>query len=321
MTKVSGHTYKVTFRLKSSGAGRASSGSRSADVDTKGGSQSTTCRSRSTDPPVGTTAPDHTGPPRTIPDRDHRAIVRRAAERQSATSPETRWRTAASMTSPTPARPPRLASARPRAGDRSGGPARSSLVASLPAALATAAEPAAGPRPPTGPALQPTVQYEEAVAHADDRTHVRRRRPGHGPVHAAQRRPLDGRWRHAARAARRARCRARPCATPRRRSGRIGGRAADPVVAVGPADLPYLDPATTFVAQPAAAVDPGGAQARGLRLPAVLGAVRQLDPARLGEALDRSPTSASGRRATATSRSATATARRRSAGAAGRARR
>jgi len=32
---------------------------------------------------------------------------------------------------------------------------------------------------------------------------------------------------------------------------------ADPVVAVGPADLPYLDPTTAFVAQPAAAVDPG----------------------------------------------------------------
>ena len=33
---------------------------------------------------------------------------------------------------------------------------------------------------------------------------------------------------------------------------------AAPVVAVSPVDLPYLDPTTSFVAQPAAAVDPGG---------------------------------------------------------------
>jgi spore germination protein YaaH/flagellar hook assembly protein FlgD len=37
----------------------------------------------------------------------------------------------------------------------------------------------------------------------------------------------------------------------------IGAVPAEPAVAVGPADLPYLDPSTTFVARPAAAVDPG----------------------------------------------------------------
>ena len=62
--------------------------------------------------------------------------------------------------------------------------------------------------------------------------------------------------------------------------------AGEPSAAVGPADLPYLKRAASIPADLAAAVDPGGLQARGLRLPAVLGAVRQLDPARLGEALD-----------------------------------
>ena len=44
------------------------------------------------------------------------------------------------------------------------------LVAGLPASLAAAAEPAAGPAPAEAPALRRTVQYEEAMAHAGDKT-------------------------------------------------------------------------------------------------------------------------------------------------------
>ncbi len=129
------------------------------------------------------------------------------------------------------------------------------LVVSLPAALVTAVEPAAAP-PDVGRALRPTIQYEEAVAHAADTT-----RFAAGDRVTVPFTPRKGdRWQVGG---------VTPQGLP---AGRLSGKAmrdastkhplagphADPAVAVGPADLPYLDPASSFVAQPAAAVDPGG---------------------------------------------------------------
>ena len=95
-------------------------------------------------------------------------------------------------------------------------------------------------------------------------------------------------------------CRARRSATPRRPSGRSAPWPPSRPSRSDRADLPYLDPTTTFVAQPAAAVDPGRAQARGLRLPAVLGADATARPGSTGRSSRPSPTSASGRAANGT---------------------
>ena len=224
----------------------------------------------------------------------------------------------------TPARPPARPPRRPRPSRAVAlGAGLLLLVASLPGRRVAPRPPAGRPRRrPRRPALQPTVQYEEAMAHADDTTDVRRRATGSRSRSSRARRD---RWAVGG---------VTPRALP---AGRLSGKAmraaadaaaarsaprlADPVVAVGPADLPYLDPASAFVGPAGRRGRPGRPQARGLRLPAVLGADRQLDPARLGEALDGRLLRGRRRRPTATSRSATATARRRSAGAAGRARR
>ena len=150
------------------------------------------------------------------------------------------------------ARPSRrsVAPGRPRRGPAAAG-------RHLPATAATAAEPA----PVASPTGLPGAPTDDPVRGGDGprRRHdpVRAGRSGHGPVQATRGRSLVGRWRHAARAARRPAvgqgdARRPDAAAPDRR--RVD---ADPVVAVGPADLPYLDPATAFVAQPAAAVDPG----------------------------------------------------------------
>ncbi|MFL5675044.1 MAG: glycosyl hydrolase family 18 protein [Chloroflexota bacterium] len=131
------------------------------------------------------------------------------------------------------------------------------LITALPSATAgvDAAEPAVSAAP-SSELLRPSVQYEEAVAHAADRTAFV---PG-GRVTVPFKPRKGDRWVVGG-------------VTPRELpAGRLSGTAihdaktpqrpmgvapAEPVVAVGPADLPYLDPATAFVAQPAAAVDPG----------------------------------------------------------------
>jgi hypothetical protein len=129
------------------------------------------------------------------------------------------------------------------------------LAAAMPASLATAAEPSGGSTPADPAALRPTVPYEEAMAHAGDRTFF-----APGDRVSVPFKPRKGdRWAVGGVA---------PRELP---AGRLSGRAlrdtktpqrpiaatADPAVAIGPADLPYLDPSTAFVAQPAAAVDPG----------------------------------------------------------------
>jgi spore germination protein YaaH/flagellar hook assembly protein FlgD len=133
------------------------------------------------------------------------------------------------------------------------------LTANLSPTVVTAAESSRGPSAAPAVAdlaLQPTVQYEEAVAHAADRTRFTA-----GSRVSVPFKPRAGdRWAVGG---------ASPRTLP---AGRLSGKAmrttpspqhpidapsAEPVVAVGPADLPYVDPAAVFVAQPAAAVDPG----------------------------------------------------------------
>ncbi len=133
------------------------------------------------------------------------------------------------------------------------------IVVNLPATLVAAAEPAAEATAAPAmadPGLQPTVQYQEAVAHAADRT-----RFAAGARVSVPFKPRSGdRWAVGG---------VSPRPLP---AGRLSGKAlrttpspqhpidastAEPVVAVGPADLPSVDPAGAFVAQPAAAVDPG----------------------------------------------------------------
>jgi spore germination protein YaaH/flagellar hook assembly protein FlgD len=130
------------------------------------------------------------------------------------------------------------------------------LAATMPLALATAAEPVAS-QPAGDAGLQPTVQYEEAVAHAADKTRFvagdrvsvpfKPRKGDRWPVGGVSPRTLpagrlSGKEMRGAPAARR----------------QVPTSQVEPAVAVGPADLPYLDPSRAFVAEPAAAVDPGG---------------------------------------------------------------
>src|SRR4051794_2691881 len=129
------------------------------------------------------------------------------------------------------------------------------LVAALPSAV-TASPPRSTPGPAETLPPGPTVQYEQAMEHAADKTRFvagervtvpfKPRRGDRWPVGGVTPRELPpGRLSGKA---------IRDAKTPQRP---IRAADADPVVAVGPADLPYHDPATAFVAQPAAAVDPG----------------------------------------------------------------
>ena len=173
--------------------------------------------------------------------------------------------------------------------------------------------------PAGDPRVQPTVQYEQAMAHANDRTTF----VAGGRVTVPFKPRKGDRW-------------AVGGVTPRElaRRPRVGQGAArdDPPSSPLPAARrprvgrrprgPAVRRSHHVVRGPAGGRGRSGRpQARGLRLPAVLGAVGQLDPAATGRSSRPSPTSGSVPRAPATSRSATATARRRSAGAAGRARR
>ena len=185
-------------------------------------------------------------------------------------------------------------------------------------------------RSPPAPAgaglLQPTIQYEEA--RRPRRRPDRRSRRASGCRSPFKPRASD-RWtvggERAAGAAGRAPVRPRACASrsaaarPPRRPPSTTADAGRRAPSAG-STCRTSHPAPRVQADLAAAVDPGGLRARGVRLPAVLGADRQLDPARLGEALDdRLLRRRRGRqrRPPATQR---AMARRPSAGAAGRAR-
>ncbi|MFL5646733.1 MAG: glycosyl hydrolase family 18 protein [Chloroflexota bacterium] len=129
------------------------------------------------------------------------------------------------------------------------------LVAGLPSAAIAATPVSAGA--PAGNGLpRPTVQYEQAMEHAADKTTFvagervtvpfKPRKGDRWPVGGVTPQELPA-GRLSGRAIRETKTPQRP----------IRPVQADPVVAVGPADLPYLDPTTAFVAQPAAAVDPG----------------------------------------------------------------
>ena len=188
--------------------------------------------------------------------------------------------------------------------------------------------PRPGSDPPRPPASGRRSSTRRRSAHAGDRIAFAAGGRVSGPVHAARGRPLDGRWR-----ARRGR-------SP---PGALSGRAlrdAPPVprsgARLGGLDLPAVDPRRVPSDRPTpptwtrTTVDPGRSRrrrrsrrppSRGLRVPAVLGADRRLDPARLGEALDDRLLRGRRRRQRRPPADATPTARRPSAGAAGRARR
>ena len=148
----------------------------------------------------------------------------------------------------------------------------------------------ADPTPRRRRRCQPTIQYEEAIAHADDRIDFT---PGGRvtvPFKPRGERPLGGRWRSRRRPCRPGACPASARDPRRRAEAREAGsrpprrRSAGP--AVGRADVPYVAPGDVDPGRPRRGRRSGRAPSRGLRLPAVLGADRQLDPARLGEALD-----------------------------------
>ena len=173
-------------------------------------------------------------------------------------------------------RPPDRPAARPRS---HAGPRRASrlavaataavtLIAGLVPASALAAKDATDAATDAG--LQPTIQYEEAMAHAGDRT---RFTPG-GRVTVPFKPRASDRWavggvRPQELPAGRATGQAiRDAATPPgqgRATGRTGndspksdGAQPAPGAAVGAIDLPYVDPSSAIPADLAAAVDPGG---------------------------------------------------------------
>ena len=234
------------------------------------------------------TTPDRTRLHRTTPDRDHRAMDRPAAEvhRPESLTPR---RTRAddheppAQNAPSPPDPAASASSpsaccswpRPSPSPQSGQRNRRST----PAPPAVIGDPQGS--------VQPTIQYEEAVAHAGDRI----------PFTAGERVTVpfkprgSDRWTVADEA---------PRSLP---AGRLSGRAIRAGVAV-----PRFDPKASATDVSSRAVGPGrralggpmvgssrgpgsGGQsgrppARGVRLPAVLGADRPVDQARLVDALD-----------------------------------
>ena len=125
-------------------------------------------------------------------------------------------------------------------------------------AVAPAGRPAAGDPAAT---LQPTVQYEEAVAHANDTT---RFAPGARVTvpftpRGADRWTVGGVQPRALPAGRLSGTAMRATsAAPGRKSGATSTRAPSSGAPVGAADVPYLDPAGAIAGTPAAAVDPGG---------------------------------------------------------------
>ena len=132
--------------------------------------------------------------------------------------------------------------------------------------------------------MRPTVQYEEAMAHAADKTTFA---PG-GRVTVPFKPRASDRWVVGGVAPK-----ALPAgrlsgkALARRREGpRVGSGRRAVARPSGRPTLPYLKRVDVDPDRPGRGRRSGRPEARGLRLPAVLGADRQLDPARLGEALD-----------------------------------
>ena len=125
-------------------------------------------------------------------------------------------------------------------------------------AVAPAGQPAAGDPAAT---LQPTVQYEEAVAHANDTT---RFAPGARVTvpftpRGADRWTVGGVQPRALPAGRLSGTAMRATsAAPGRKSGATSTRAPSSGAPVGAADVPYVDPSGAIAGTPAAAVDPGG---------------------------------------------------------------
>ena len=156
------------------------------------------------------------------------------------------------------------------------------LVALTPASVAVASEVVDAAPVAT---LQPTIQYEEAVAHAGDKTRFtpgdrvsvpfKPRQSDRWAVGGVDPRELPAGRLQRALAARRGATRS-AAARGTRASGRRrhrGGR------------RPVRGPRRCAVRPAGRRGRSGRAQARGLRLPPVLGADRQLDPTRLGEAV------------------------------------
>ena len=178
-----------------------------------------------------------------------------------------------------------------------------------------------GLRPPP---LQPTIQYDEAVAHAGDKIAFA---PGDRVTVPFKPRAAD-RWAVGGVAPR-----ALPagradghgaCARPAAPGPPAERRAAGPGTAArsGPADVPYVDPgARARTPTLAAAVDPGGLQREVFGFLPYWELTDQLDPARLGEALDHRLLRGRGRRQRQPPEAEQRRLDRRSAGAAGRARR
>ena len=253
------------------------------------------------------TRPLHTGPHRTSPHRDLRRVVR--ARRDVPSDLRHRMRTAVPIARrclPAPFVPPR---------SRRGHRWCWSACSRVGPRRRRSAPPA---RAPPRPGVRPTVHYEEAQAHADDRiafsraagspcrSAPRARTAGRSTARRLVALPagrrlrardararIDGRWPTAARRARSPR--RRPATTARRRPvhARSTARPAATPATGTAGDRPTLRPRRHR--------RPGRPPPRGLRLPAVLGADRQLDPPRLGEDLDRRLLRRRGRRGRATS--------------------
>ena len=187
-------------------------------------------------------------------------------------------------------------------------PVRSSRRLALVARHARAGRPAPGPGRRrrgrhgvrTGEPGHPADGAVRGGARPRRRPHrVHAGRTGHGPVHAARLGPLGRRRRRRRSSCRRAGSRGPRCATPRRprptrrRRGRLGRLRRRPARAVDPStrargrhrELGRHERRAHL--RPRRGRRPGRPAPRGLRLPAVLGAGRQLDPPRLGEDLDR----------------------------------
>ena len=244
---------------------------RSTDVDASG--------SGSPDPPRDRTGPHTATPYRYSPGPSSRC--RRL-------HPGLRW----TLPPLDEGRPPDAASSPARAVPRSPADGRRAGARPARAGLLPVAALAATPVADGAATLQPTVQYEEALAHANDRIAFK----AGGRVTVPFRPAAGDRWvvdGARPRALPAGRPRARRCVTPRTgRAGRATIRAAhrradrrsrhghrrrwgDVVVRRRPAHRRARRGGRS-----------GSPPPRGLRLPAVLGADRQLDHARLGEDLD-----------------------------------
>ncbi len=161
------------------------------------------------------------------------------------------------------------------------------MLAVLPAAPMLAAPGSGADAAAAIGVLKPSIQYEQAMAHAGDTTAFAPGARVSVPFtpRAADRWTIDG-------------ARSVPLPAGRLTGGAIRGAqpATDRPAApdsmapaarpAGPIDTPFVDPSAGIFRPPGRRRRPGRAAAGGLRFPAVLGDRRRVDPARLGEALD-----------------------------------